>query len=218
MTPEQARTRLSSARLYAILDAGYTTPGEWPAMLQKLIDGGIDIVQIRAKQLDDDTILRHTLPLLPLAQDAGIPLIINDHPHLVAPTGAHGCHVGQDDIPVTEVRRICGPDAIVGKSTHSLPQALAAQEEAPDYIGVGPIFPTGTKPDYTPVTPGLIPQVAERVSLPQFCIGGITLEKLPEVCNVGASRVVIVSGLLLAADPTAYAREVCRVLRQYPLP
>jgi thiamine-phosphate pyrophosphorylase len=122
--------------------------------------------------------------------------------------GADGVHVGQDDVSIAEVRQMTGGALLVGKSTHALEQAIAAEEEGADYIGVGPIYATATKPDYVPVGPALIGQVAAAVRVPQFCIGGINETTLPEVIAAGARRVVIVSALLRSGDIPAYCRQV----------
>jgi thiamine-phosphate pyrophosphorylase len=208
MTRNQALAALQSAKLYAILDTGYSDPEDWPGLAVELIRGGVGILQVRAKQSTPEEIIPWVLHLLPVTQSAGIPLIINDHPHLVPLTGAEGCHIGQDDGSVSEARRVAGTSAIVGKSTHSIEQALATADEAPDYIGFGPIFPTPTKPDYIPVGSGLIGKMAERISIPAFCIGGIKKENARAVVGAGARRLVIVSGLLQSPDPAQYAREV----------
>jgi len=121
---------------------------------------------------------------------------------------ADGIHVGQDDLSVAEVRAQAGDDVIVGKSTHSLEQAIAAEKEGADYIGVGPIYATQTKPDYVPVGPPLIGQVRRVVKVPQFCIGGINEKTLPEVLAYGARCVVIVSDLLKSADIPAYCARI----------
>ena len=126
--------------------------------------------------------------------------------------GADGVHVGQDDLSVAEARKLAGGDVIVGKSTHSLEQAVAAEKEGPDYIGVGPIYATATKPDYVPVGPALIGQVRAAVRVPQFCIGGVNETTLPEVIAAGARRIVIVSALLQSADIPAYCRRVRALL------
>ncbi len=132
--------------------------------------------------------------------------ILNDHPELAGKIGADGIHVGQDDLSVAESRRLAGGDVLVGKSTHALDQAVAAEKEGADYIGVGPIYATPTKPDYVPVGPALIGQVSLAVRVPQFCIGGINERTLPEVLAGGARRVVIVSDLLKSADIPRIAR------------
>jgi thiamine-phosphate pyrophosphorylase len=208
MTRNQALAALQSAKLYAILDTGYRDPEDWPGLAVELIRGGVGILQVRAKQSTPEEIIPWVLHLLPVTQSAGIPLIINDHPQLVPLTGAEGCHIGQDDGSVAEARRLAGTSAIVGKSTHSIEQALATAAEAPDYIGFGPIFPTPTKPDYIPVGSGLIGKMTESISIPAFCIGGIKKENARAVVAAGARRLVIVSGLLQSPDPAQYAREV----------
>jgi thiamine-phosphate pyrophosphorylase len=205
---------LERARLYAILDLSYVAPENAGRVAEALIEGGIDIVQLRAKGHAPE-------PLEPLARSlserfaaAGIPLIINDHADLVPASGAAGLHVGQDDLPVGEARRRIGPDRIVGKSTHSLEQAEAAAGERPDYIGFGPLFATPTKPAYLPVGLDLIREVHKRVTLPIFCIGGVKRENLDAVLGAGAKRVAIVSGILTAPDIAAYCRAVRSRLRQ----
>ncbi len=208
MNRTQALTSLHSAHLYAILDTGYRDPADWPGLALELIRGGVGILQVRAKQSTPEEIIPWVFNLLPLTQAAGIPLIINDHPHLVPLTGAEGCHIGQDDGSVARARQLAGPESLIGKSTHSIEQALATADEAPDYIGFGPIFPTPTKPDYIPVGSGLIRKMAETIQLPAFCIGGIKKENARGVVAAGARRLVIVSGLLQSPDPAGYAREV----------
>jgi thiamine-phosphate pyrophosphorylase len=121
-------------------------------------------------------------------------------------------HVGQDDDSIELARRKAGRAVVVGKSTHSLEQAHAAQREGADYIGFGPIFATPTKPNYAPVGLSNIKRVHEEVSLPIFCIGGIKIDNLEQVISAGARRVAIVSGLLKALDIADYARETKRML------
>jgi thiamine-phosphate pyrophosphorylase len=143
-----------------------------------------------------------------------VPFIINDHPEIARSVRAEGVHLGQDDLPIAEAREIVGPDCLVGKSTHSVDQAIRAFFEGADYIGFGPIFATSTKPDYAPVGLGEIRKVHDAVRIPIFCIGGIKLENLPEVIAAGARRVVIVSGLLLANDIALYARSAKELLNR----
>lgn len=214
MTRTAALAALHKARLYAILDTGYSKPEDWPALGRQLIDGGAGIVQIRAKGASRDDIVRWSAPVIPLFHAAGIPLILNDYPDLVPVTGAAGCHVGQDDIAVAEARSLAGPEAIIGKSTHSLAQAVAGEAEGPDYLGFGPIFATPTKPTYVPIGMDDIAEAGRRVSIPWFCIGGIKKENTATLAVAGAQRVVIVSGLLTAPDPAAYAREVLKELNR----
>ena len=204
---------LSAARLYGILDTGYCAPAAMPDMLAAMLRGGVDLVQLRAKDLPPDRILELARVLHPLTRAAGVPFLLNDHPALAAEAGVEGAHVGQDDLSVAEARRLAGPGSLVGLSTHSLEQAIAAISEAPDYLGFGPLFATLTKPDYTPIGIADIAAVHARVALPVFCIGGIKRENLPRVLAAGARRVVIVSGILTAADPETCVRECADLLR-----
>ena len=202
---------LSECRLSGILDTGYAAPEAMAAMARSLVVGGVAILQLRAKKSSREEVRAMASELAPLCKSAGIPFILNDHPDLVAETGATGAHIGQDDCSVEEARRMAGPDALIGKSTHSLEQALATAAERPDYLGFGPLFATPTKPDYSPIGISEIQKVHRLVGLPVFCIGGIKLGNLPEVIEAGARRVVLVSDLLLAADPALQA-AACRAL------
>jgi len=203
--------QLSECRLYAILDTGYVPSDRMVAMAYSLIAGGADILQLRAKKESREEIRTMALELSPICQQAGIAFILNDYPDLVRETGADGAHVGQDDLSVAEARRLGGPEAIIGKSTHSLDQALSAGKESPDYIGFGPLFATATKPDYTPIGTQQIQEVQRLLPFPVFCIGGINLPNLPSVIRAGAKRVVIVSDLLSAADPV-FRTTACKAL------
>jgi len=212
----RCRNYLQRARLYAIVDTGYVDPLHVPEVTSQLILGGVDVIQLRAKKLALPKIaelgsrMRTIIPFLSTL------FILNDHPELVSAMGADGIHVGQDDLSVAEARARAGDGVIVGKSTHSLDQAIAAEKEGADYIGVGPIYATPTKPDYVPVGPALIGEVRAAVRVPQFCIGGVNEKTLPEVLAAGAQRVVIVSALLQSADIPAYCRRVRDLLEARP--
>lgn len=204
---------LSQARLYGILDLGYTTPDQLEIMTESMLAGGIDIIQLRAKNRDPEQIAAYARRVLPLCRQAGIPFIINDYPQIVLQVEADGVHLGQSDSSADEARKLLGPDRTIGLSTHSLLQARAAAREPVDYIGFGPLFATGTKPDYYPIGLDDIGAVHRQVDLPIFCIGGIKLANLPQVLAAGARRAVIVSGILQAEDPVAYVRDARELLR-----
>ena len=203
---------LADALLYAIVDLGYVSAENAPAILQKLIAGEIDIVQLRGKNrsLDELSALAEKL----LTMSANIPLIANDHAEIARRVEVQGVHVGQDDASIEKVRAQIRRSIVVGKSTHSIEQAVAAEREGADYIGFGPIFSTPTKPNYSPIGLAQIREVYERVSIPIFCIGGIKSENLTQVIAAGAKRVVIVSGLLQANDIAEYARACKKLLRR----
>ena len=204
---------LPDCRLYGILDLGYVAANNAADIARRMVAGGVDILQIRAKHLLAPDIRALAEQVRPITASAGVPLIINDHPWLVPPTGADGAHIGQDDGPLAAARAKAGPGKWIGRSTHSLEQARAARDEGADYLGFGPLFATPTKPDYHPIGLDDIARVhAEITDRPIFCIGGIKLENLPDVIAAGARRVVIVSGLLLADDVAAYARRASGLL------
>lgn len=203
---------LFSSHLYGILDAGYVPFHEMGAMAQKLLRGGIDVLQLRSKKTSEAEIIAMAGEILPWTRAAQIPFIINDYPHLVPIIGADGAHIGQDDLSVTEARSLAGKGAIIGLSTHSLEQVNNACLQKPDYIGFGPLFATPTKPDYIPIGITDIPMAQKMVPFPIFCIGGITLETLPQVIEAGATRVVMVSALLKAEDPEQTAKQIKTIL------
>ena len=208
---------LSDCRLYGILDLGYVAAPAAVEMARQMVAGGVDILQLRAKNLLAPDIVALAVEVQPVTAAAGVPLIINDYPWLVERCGADGAHVGQDDGPLVAARAKAGAGKLIGRSTHSLEQARAARDEGADYLGFGPLFATPTKPDYRPIGLEDIARVhAEITDRPIFCIGGIKLENLPAVIAAGARRVVIVSGILLADDVAAYARRAGERLRAVP--
>jgi thiamine-phosphate pyrophosphorylase len=210
--------RLETALLYGILDTGYVADDALPDMARRLIAGGIDLLQLRAKGRDEEDIQRLGEAIIAITEPAGVPLIVNDHPELVPAIGAQGAHVGQDDLAVDNARWRAGralagevPAPIIGKSTHGIVQALAAQEEGADYIGFGPLFPTPTKAGRPAIGLDDVERLYELIRIPIFCIGGIKRDNLERVIAAGARRVVIVSGLLQARDIESYARD-CHAL------
>jgi thiamine-phosphate pyrophosphorylase len=207
--------RLAAARLYGILDLGYIGPEALEDFAKRLCEGGVDIVQLRAKGHEEFEIEEMANRVAPILRDAGVPFIINDFPELVPGVGADGAHVGQDDLAVSDARWRAGralagevPPPIIGKSTHSVEQAVAAAAEGADYIGFGPLFPTPTKAGRPAIGLADIARVHELVQIPIFCIGGVKLENLDTVLAAGARRVVIVSGILQAPDVAGYCRQV----------
>ncbi len=207
MSPQLAR-----AQLYGILDLGYVAPAEAGRAAAAMIAGGVQLLQLRAKHHPPDELIELARQIHRITSVTGVPLVINDHPQLAREIDAEGVHVGQGDMSITEARAIAGGGCFVGRSTHALEQAVRAAEEGADYIGFGPLFATPTKPDYAPIGVAEIGQVHAVVSVPIFCIGGITLDNLPKVIAAGARRVVMVSGLLLAPDIAEYARATRSLL------
>ncbi len=198
--------------LYAIADSGYVADADFPMVTRALVAGGAGIIQLRAKGRTEADVLRLGRLLLPICRDGAVPFIINDFPAVAAELGADGVHIGQDDGSLAATRDLVGPNALIGRSTHSLAQAVAAGQDGFDYIGFGPLFPTGTKPGRPAIGLSDIRAAVASVPCPVFAIGGINSVTLPSVLAAGAINVVIVSALLRAKDIRAATEEVVAML------
>jgi thiamine-phosphate pyrophosphorylase len=205
---------LADARLYGIVDLGYVTADTAPVAAEKLLEGGVDILQLRAKNADKSVIAGLAGEIHALTAPLGVPLILNDYPELLRDVPAEGAHLGQDDMSVAEARAAAGRPVIIGKSTHSLTQARAAAEEGADYIGFGPLFATPTKPGRPAIGLEDIRTAYSEVKIPIFCIGGIKQENLAQVRGAGAQRIVIVSGWLQADDIAGAVRSAWQILSE----
>jgi len=202
---------LSDCRLYGILDLGYVGIDDAERVTKSMIDGDVDLIQLRAKEHSVEEIVDLAGKLHQVTSAAGVPLIVNDHAEVAAKVPVEGVHLGQDDDSLAHARKKAGRHVLVGKSTHSLEQAVEAEREGADYVGFGPIFATPTKPDYQPIGLTGIKRVHNEITVPTFCIGGIKIDNLGQVIAAGARRVAIVSGLLKAPDIAKYARA-CKAL------
>jgi thiamine-phosphate pyrophosphorylase len=214
MSPlERRRERLAGARLYLICDA---TPGGRPLedVLAPALRGGVDVFQLRCKDAGDAEILAAAEVAREWCEVAGALFILNDRPDLVAAAGADGVHVGQDDTPVAQARAIAGPDVLVGLSTHSPEQVDAAGDA--DYIGVGPVHVTPTKPGRPAVGTELVTYAARHAQVPWFAIGGVDEMSLNAVMAAGANRVAVVRAIAEAVDPEAVARRMQHALEVGP--
>lgn len=206
---------LASCRLYGIVDMGYTKPDQVEVRTHALIDGGVRIIQLRAKGADLAQVKAWAVAMQSICRDRGAIFVLNDYPEMAAEIGADAVHVGQDGGSLADVRRVVGEGVIVGRSTHSLEQAMQARQEGADYIGFGPLFPTGTKPGRKSIGLADITAAQEAAGdMPLFCIGGINETTLPSVLQAGARRVVIVSWLLQQEDIAGTAQAVIRQLEQ----
>jgi thiamine-phosphate pyrophosphorylase len=206
--------KLRSARLYFVCEAGDDLRA-LDALLDSALAGGVDVIQLRDKDAGEGRILE-AAPLYRAAADRhGALFFLNDRPDLVAACAADGIHVGQDDAAVAEARALAGPDALVGLSTHR-PEQLAAARAAsgadrPDYVSVGPVWATPTKPGRPAAGLDYVAHAAANegaAPLPWFAIGGIDLGNVAEVCDAGASRIVVVRAIRDAADPEGAAAEL----------
>jgi thiamine-phosphate pyrophosphorylase len=223
------RARLAAARLYlvcgAISDRSASDPGSGgasageaalPDLLREASAGGVDIVQLREKQLPDEELVSVANAARALCARLGTLLIVNDRPLVAREVGADGVHVGQEDMPVAEVRELVGPDVLIGLSTHA-PQEIDAVDAAlVDYIGVGPIHETPTKPGRPAVGLELIRYAAAHAPVPFFAIGGLHAGNLAEALDAGATRACVLRAITDSADPRGAARELRDLLDARP--
>jgi thiamine-phosphate pyrophosphorylase len=204
--------KLSDCRLYTFVDTAYLHGRAPESVAQQLCEGGSDIIQLRAKNSSQEQIRRLAKTILPVTRSAGVALVINDHPDIAAETGAEFCHLGQEDFfdagltCVDQLRR-GNANLGIGLSTHAPAQAERALAAGPDYIAIGPIYATDTKPTAKPVTLEYVRWAAANVKIPWFAIGGINLKTLDEVLAAGAQRICVVSAILNAPDIARACRE-----------
>jgi thiamine-phosphate pyrophosphorylase len=192
---------LRDFRLYIILDADVASVhGDIIEIARKIVAGGADILQLRAKHYSGAQILETGRAVRDLTRNTGTLFILNDHVDLSSLLGADGVHLGQDDLPLKDARTLLGSEKIIGISTHSAAEALRAEEEGADYIAVGPVFSTATKPGLTPVTTELITEIKEKVKTPFASVGGINLENIGQVLSSGAERVAVCRAVVAAKD------------------
>ncbi len=187
-------------RLYAITDRACSRSKDLVEIVDSLARGGADIIQLRDKLLSTKELLRVGYKVRNITRRYGTLLIVNDRVDIAYAIDADGVHLGQDDLSLKFGRMIFNKKKLIGLSTHSLAQAVSAQKLNADYIGVGPVFATPTKPEYRPVGLKLVNRVREAVKIPFVAIGGINEENLEEVIRAGASRVAVVRALMDADD------------------
>jgi thiamine-phosphate pyrophosphorylase len=215
------RARLAAARLYLVCGAisDSSSPGEraLPDLLREAIAGGVGVVQLREKHLPDEELVAVANAARALCERLGALLIINDRPLVAREVSADGVHVGQDDMPVEEVRELVGPDMLIGLSTHAPEEIDAVDAELVDYIGVGPIHETPTKPGRPAVGLELIRHAAERAPVPFFAIGGIDAGNAPDAIEAGARRLCVLRAIASAEDPSRAARGLRELLDAHSL-
>lgn len=205
---------LQNAQLYAICDLGYLTAENALPVSSQVLAGGAGILQLRAKGHDPSDLIDLATKLKSLCDRHEVPFIVNDHLDLASQCQAHGVHLGQEDGALADAREALGPQALIGRSTHSLEQARAALDEGADYIGFGPLYPTPTKKGRPAIGLTEIRAMEAQVGskIPAFCIGGIKPTNLDEVVAAGARRVVVVSHLLTSPEPEKESSELIQKL------
>jgi thiamine-phosphate pyrophosphorylase len=218
---------LADCKLYTFVDTAYLHGRAPELVARQLCDGGSDLIQLRAKKSSPEEIRRIANKIIPITKRANVGLVINDHLEIARELGAEFCHLGQEDFfdaghthvsefPSSQcfdaAGKIKNTKLKIGLSTHSPEQAQRALAANADYLAIGPVFATGTKPTATPVTLDYVRWAAENVKIPWFAIGGINLENLADVLAAGATRVCVVSAILNAPDVTQACAEFRRRL------
>lgn len=210
------RQRLSRARLHVLITASLCR-GDWIEVCRRVLAGGAEILQLREKDLPDCELLSRARTLREITRAQNALLIINDRPDIARLADADGVHVGAHDLPIAAARQIAGPTMLVGKSTHSVDEARAAIAEAPDYIAVGPMFRSPTKPDAPVQGPSLLAEVAAMTDLPIVAIGGVTVQNIARLRAPRPCAVAVSSAAIADADPEAAVRGLLTALRSEPL-
>jgi len=206
---------LDQCLLYGFVDSAYLDGRDPVELCRQLCDGGADLVQLRAKDWPADDIARLAKRLAPITTDAGVRLVINDHPGIAAEVGAPTAHLGQEDFFDAGHRQVGevkpgGSEIELGLSTHAPEQARRACDAGADYVAIGPVFATPTKPGRESVTLDYVRWAAANIDRPWFAIGGITLETLDDVLAAGARQVCVVSAILRAPD----VADACRQFKE----
>ena len=208
---------LADCKLYTFIDTAYLNGRAPELVAHQLCDGGSDLIQLRAKKSSPEEIRILAEKILPVTKRANVGLVINDHLEIARDLGAEFCHLGQEDFfdsghTHVDQLKIKNSKLKIGLSTHSPEQAKRALAAEPDYIAIGPVFATGTKPTAKPVTLEYVRWAAANVNIPWFAIGGINLENLGDVLAAGAKCVCVVSAILNAPDLAKACAEFRRRL------
>lgn len=200
--------------LYAVTDRAWLRGRTLREQVEGALRGGVTCVQLREKGLEPEAFLAEAVELTALCRRRGVPLIINDNVEVLLRSGADGVHIGQKDGDPAEVRRRIGADRILGVSAHTVEEALRAERCGADYLGVGAVFPTGTKPDAGALRRETLRAICAAVSIPVVAIGGITRDNLPRLSGSGIAGVAVVSAVFAAPDTEQAASELRALVRQ----
>lgn len=200
--------------LYAVTDRAWTGSQPLARQVEAALQNGATCLQLREKALDPAAFLEEARQMALLCGRYGVPLIINDNVEVALACGAAGVHLGQQDMPIAQARRMAGPDLILGASAHTVQEALEAQAAGADYLGVGAVFSTSTKADASPLPLTTLREICAAVSIPVVAIGGITETNLLQLTGCGAAGVAVVSAIFGAPDPGAATARLVQLARQ----
>lgn len=203
--------------LYAVTDSAWLHGRTLASCVREALAGGATFVQLREKHMSTDELVEEAKTILPICREARVPFLIDDDVEAARLVGADGVHVGQSDTACAEARRILGPDAIVGVSAQTVEQAVAAEQAGADYLGVGALIPTPTKPDAVDVTPEELARICRAVGIPVVGIGGLHLSTIDILDGTGAAGAAVVSAIFAAEDIERDTRELAGKLSRMAL-
>lgn len=199
-------------KLYAVTDNAWLGERTLAQCVEEALAGGVTFVQLRDKHAAPDALAAEAAELLALCRDAGVPFVVNDDVECALAVGADGVHVGQDDMACERARALLGPDAIVGVSTQTVEQARAAEAAGADYLGVGGVRGTATKPEAGVLTPEEFRAIAAAVDIPVVAIGGVNAETIPLLADLDVDGAAVVSAIFAADDIEGATRELSRII------
>ena len=200
--------------LYAVTDRHWLGDRTLYDVVRESLDGGVTFLQLREKDLDDGHFYEEAVSLQALARGYGVPFIVNDNVDIALRMDADGVHVGQSDMEAGDVRALLGPDKILGVSAQTVEQAVLAEQRGADYLGVGAVFPTGSKDDADDVSHETLKAICDAVSIPVVAIGGITLENTPELAGSGICGIAVISAIYGQPDIKTAASQLKEVTIQ----
>lgn len=198
----------NSLLLYAVTDRHWLDGKTLYEVVKESLDGGVTFVQLREKTLDDDTFLEEAKELQKLCKEYNVPFVINDNVDIAIKMNADGVHVGQSDMEAGDVRAKLGPDKIVGVSAGTVEEAILAEKRGADYLGVGAVFPTGSKDDAIDVSFETLKAICEAVSIPVIAIGGITQDNVKELAGSGICGIAVISAIYAKKDIKKAAEDL----------
>jgi thiamine-phosphate pyrophosphorylase len=208
MRGQNMRSDKKDLLLYAVTDRHWLSGRSLTEVVKKSLDGGVTFVQLREKELDEETFLKEALEIKELCSRYNVPFVINDNVELAKKIDADGVHVGQSDMEAGDVRAMLGPDKIIGVSAQTVEQAILAEKRGADYLGVGAVFKTGSKADADDVSFETLKAICDAVSIPVIAIGGITLENVKELSGSGICGIAVISAIYAADDIKKAAEDL----------
>lgn len=203
-------------RLYLITDRHQTAGRPLPAVVAEALRGGVQIVQLREKDLPASQLFELAREMRDLTRRHGARLLINDRIDVALAVGAEGVHLGKAGLPVAQARRLVGPERLIGYSAHSIEEALQAQRDGADFITFGPVYATPSKAAYgAPLGCGLLAEAAGSLDIPVFALGGVKKSSIPELLDSGCHGIALISAVIAAEDPAGETRDLLRTLEHY---